>query len=75
MNLIFITVGVFAIAFMGMAIGVILSNRTIKGSCGGIANIMGKSGCDVCELKDRCEKTGKEICEEGDDCDDASKTC
>jgi hypothetical protein len=67
MNIIFITVAVFAIAFTGMAIGVILSNKVIKGSCGGIANLLGKSGCDVCELKDRCEKTGKEICEEGDD--------
>lgn len=69
MNVVFITVGVFAVAFMGMAIGVILSNKVIKGSCGGIANIMGKSGCDACDLKDRCEKSGKEICEEGDDCD------
>jgi hypothetical protein len=67
MNIVLITVGVFAIAFMGMAVGVILSNKVIKGSCGGIANLMGKSGCDACDLKDRCEKTGKEICEEGDE--------
>lgn len=69
MNMILITVCVFAVAFAGMAIGVIISNRSIKGSCGGIANLMGESGCDICELKDRCEKSGKEICEEGDDCD------
>ncbi len=68
MNIVLITTGVFAIAFIGMAIGVIISNRAIKGSCGGIANLMGESGCDICEMKDKCEKSGKEICEEGDDC-------
>ena len=72
MDMIFITVGVFAVAFAGMAVGVILSNKVIKGSCGGIANIMGKSGCDACELKDKCDSSGKEICEEGDDCDTAT---
>ena len=66
MNIMLITVAVFGIAFMGMAIGVIISNKSIKGSCGGIANLMGESGCDICELKDKCEKTGKEICEEGE---------
>jgi hypothetical protein len=73
MNIVFITLGVFLVAFAGMAVGVILSNRKIKGSCGGIANIMGASGCDACELKDKCKSTGREICEEGDiSCDTAS---
>ena len=65
MNTVLITAGVFLIAFGGMAIGVIISNKRIKGSCGGIANLMGESGCDVCELKNKCEKSGKELCEEG----------
>ena len=65
MDTMLITVSVFLIAFSGMAIGVIISNRRIKGSCGGIANLMGESGCDICEMKDKCEKTGKELCEEG----------
>lgn len=72
MNMVLITISVFLIAFAGMAIGVILSNRRIKGSCGGIGAIMGSSACDICEMKDKCDKTGKEICEEGDDCDTAT---
>jgi len=81
MNMIFITVGVFMTAFAGMAIGVIISNRRIKGSCGGIAAILGTSGCDSCAFKEKCKDSGKELCEEADcdedekaDCD-ASETC
>ena len=68
MNTLLITLGVFAIAFIGMALGVIISNKTIKGSCGGIGNLMGGSACDLCSKKDQCDKTGKEICEEGESC-------
>lgn len=54
-----ITFIVFVIAISGMAIGVIISNRAIKGSCGGLNLLMGSSACDICDMKDRCEKTGK----------------
>jgi len=40
---------VFAVALTGMAIGVILSNRRLKGSCGGLANIKDSRGNTVCE--------------------------
>jgi hypothetical protein len=56
--------GAFLIAFLGMAIGVIVANKRIQGSCGGIGSIMGKSACDVCALKDKCKETGVEQCEE-----------
>ena len=69
MNLVFITVAVFMVAFMGMAIGVIIADKRIKGSCGGLGAIFGKSPCDICSLKDRCEKSGTEICEDGEECE------
>ena len=43
-----ITLIVFLLAFFGLAIGVILYNRRIKGSCGGLGAIFGKD-CDNCE--------------------------
>ncbi|MCC5858989.1 MAG: hypothetical protein JJT90_12590 [Ectothiorhodospiraceae bacterium] len=39
-----VTIVLFALLFAGMAIGVILSDKTIKGSCGGLG-----SRCDICE--------------------------
>ncbi|HUS38904.1 MAG TPA: FAD:protein FMN transferase [Pirellulales bacterium] len=42
---------VFAIALVGMSIGVIVSNRRLKGSCGGLAGLKderGKTLCDAC---------------------------
>lgn len=43
---------VFAVALTAMAVGVIFSNRRIKGSCGGLANMrdsQGKTMCEACE--------------------------
>ena len=42
---------IFALVMAGMAIGVIISNRRLKGSCGGLANMtdsQGKTICDAC---------------------------
>jgi hypothetical protein len=50
---------IFLIAVTGMAIGVILKNRAIKGSCGGLASMPGQDGKSICELctipKDQCK--------------------
>lgn len=40
---------VFAVALSGMAIGVIVSNRRLKGSCGGLAGFKDSNGNSICE--------------------------
>jgi hypothetical protein len=66
MNIVLISALVFAIVFIGMAIGVIISNKEVKGSCGGIGALMGDASraCDICAMKNKCRETGRELCEE-----------
>jgi len=71
---------VFLVAVGGMAVGIILSNREIKGSCGGLASMPGNDGKSICELctipRDECVneelrqqmKAGSQVCEESADC-------
>ncbi len=40
--------GFIAIMIAGMAIGVILQNKPIKGSCGGMAALNMDTACDLC---------------------------
>lgn len=42
---------VFGLAVIGMAVGVIFSNRRLRGSCGGLNNMPGAEGspCDLCQ--------------------------
>ena len=55
----------FLLAVVGMAVGVIVSNRRIKGSCGGLANMPGNDGKSICELcatpAEECEDFRKAI--------------
>jgi len=39
---------VFLLVVVGMAVGVIVSNRRIAGSCGGLGAIEGLDSCAVC---------------------------
>ncbi len=39
---------VFILVVAGMAVGVIFSNKPIKGSCGGMSAIGIDSNCDIC---------------------------
>ncbi len=43
---------IFGLAVLGMAIGAIVANKPVQGSCGGLANMAGADGdmeCGVCE--------------------------
>lgn len=62
MEMFLITLGVLAVSITGMAVGVILSNRELKGSCGGLNKIIGED-CMFCEKKDEC-KENPELAEE-----------
>ena len=58
MNTLFITFIIMALSFVGLAIGLILRNQPIKGSCGGMANLESGSPCQICGRTDpsNCEK-------------------
>jgi uncharacterized protein len=53
-TLVLITVALMALAMAGMAVGVLFSNKCLRGSCGG-PEILGPDGeavtCDTCPLK------------------------
>jgi hypothetical protein len=53
-----LSLAVVGIALVGMAIGVILSNRKLQGSCGGLGAIMGED-CLFCDKKEECEEEKK----------------
>lgn len=57
MTTIFLTFIILLLVVTGMALGVILRGKPIKGSCGGIASLgMGKA-CDICGGdSNKCEK-------------------
>ena len=56
MQLFVLSVVVIAIAMLGMAVGVLLSNRCLRGSCGG-PDVLGPNGeslaCATCPNRDR----------------------
>lgn len=52
---------IFLIAVAGMAIGTMVQNKSLKGSCGGLASMPGSEGKSICELctipKNECTNT------------------
>ena len=49
MEVFFISFIVFGLAFLAMAVGVLLGRSSIKGSCGGLSATEGlDTGCPVC---------------------------
>lgn len=64
MATILLALGIFVLAFLGMAVGVIVSNRCIKGSCGGLSNLEGVEGCSQCggcSVSDQQQRQGDEV--------------
>lgn len=56
MTIIFVSVAVMFIIFAAMAVGVIFSNKPIKGTCGGL-NKFREGDCEICGGNpDKCEK-------------------
>lgn len=53
---------IVALLFAGMAIGVILSNKPVKGSCGGLAALGMKDGCEICGGdQDACDENARQV--------------
>ena len=49
--LLLIVIAVFALAMLGMSVGVLFSNRRLQGSCGGLSakrDERGRARCDLC---------------------------
>ena len=67
--------GLFLIAFLGMAIGVIIAKKPIQGSCGGLSALPGhdsSSPCDFCSKpKTECPEylEAQKHCLEDDSCE------
>lgn len=38
----------FAFFFLFMALGLIVQGKPLKGSCGGVAKLMGNEDCEIC---------------------------
>jgi hypothetical protein len=61
---------VFGLAITGMAVGVIFSNRRIKGSCGGLGTMRdgdGRSPCMACGgSPDDCDEAQVKACADGE---------
>ncbi|MCA8997451.1 MAG: FAD:protein FMN transferase, partial [Planctomycetaceae bacterium] len=64
-----LALGVFAVATLGLAIGVILANRELKGTCGGASGLKDDEGRPICEMcsipPDQCDRFREEASTSG----------
>lgn len=44
----FVTFGVFVLFFLFMGVGYLVQKKPLKGSCGGVATLMGDEYCQFC---------------------------
>lgn len=45
---IILAIAAFFIFFISMALGLLLKGQPLKGSCGGVATLMGNEECQIC---------------------------
>ncbi len=60
----FVTLAVFAFCMLLMSVGLLFSNRCLRGSCGGpdVLNEDGESlSCDTCPRRRECEDEADEM--------------
>lgn len=58
---IFLAFIAFLIFFLGMALGLIFKGQPLKGSCGGVAALMGNESCEICGGNpNKCEEYQQE---------------
>lgn len=72
MQIFLFTFMVLLLAFLGMAAGVLLNNRELKGSCGGLSNIPGVKG--DCSCANPCDKRKARMAQEEKDNADNNNT-
>jgi hypothetical protein len=70
MSVFLLSLAVFAVALLGMSVGVIFSNRRIQGSCGGMERLRDKHGdmrCESCrsEPSPDCSVHTHGVCQHG----------
>lgn len=58
MSNIFLGFLVIVLSFTGLALGLIIRNQPIKGSCGGMANLEDGAPCQI------CGRTDTEVCDQ-----------
>jgi hypothetical protein len=56
MEILLFSLGGFVVVVLLMSVGVIFKRQPIRGSCGGIANVMGQAGCDACDDRGKCTR-------------------
>ena len=64
MTMMLITFGAFLTLMAAMAVGVIFSNKPIKGSCGGLSTLGLKDGCVICGGQDKGAEQLKDMPED-----------
>lgn len=70
-----VTFGVFALFFLFMGVGYLMKKQPLKGSCGGVANLMGDEYCQFCgNDPNKCESQAKLSAETQAKASDLSKS-